>query len=503
MIIGSMAVSSGKWYAEFTVTSLGGTYPQIGIVDITQWSANSQPGAKTRGWGYLSDGRVYNSDSPIDTGEPTYTAGDVIGVAIDLTNNKVYFSKNGTFINSADPAAGTNGYSITSGYNYAFSMSSYEDGSTVYNLNFGQRPFAYTPPTGFVRLNTFNLPTPTIGATASTTANKYMNIALYTGTGSSQSITGLGFQPDWTWIKGRSGATDHGLYDAVRGVQKQLESNNTDAETTETTGLTAFGSDGFTVGALAQLNTSSATYVGWNWRASNATAVTNTSGSITSTVSANTTAGFSIVTYTGNGTSGATIGHGLGVAPAMIIVKRRNSTGAWSVQGGSFGPQNLVVYFLNTTAAYDYPATQYWNDTAPTSSVFSVGNDATVNASGGTYVAYLFAEIDGYSKTFRYTGNGSTDGPFIFTGFRPRFVLIKTINAAASWMIYDTARSPFNLSNKILSPNASDAEVSSNGIDMLSNGFKLKSVDSETNNSGTLYMYLAFAESPFKYANAR
>ena len=270
--------------------------------------------------------------------------------------------------------------------------------------------------------------------------------------------------------------------------------------------LSSFDADGFSTSAGSNnnenWNETSATYVAWNWKA-NGTGVSNTAGSITSTVSANTTAGFSIVTYTGNGTSGATIGHGLGVAPAMIIVKRRNSTGAWPVQGGSFGPQNLVVYFLNTTAAYDYPATQYWNDTAPTSSVFSVGNDATLNASGGTYVAYLFAEIDGYSKTFRYTGNGSTDGPFIFTGFRPRFVLIKTINAAASWMIYDTARSPFNLSNKILSPNASDAEVSSNGIDMLSNGFKLKSVDSETNNSGTLYMYLAFAESPFKYANAR
>jgi hypothetical protein len=328
-----------------------------------------------------------------------------------------------------------------------------------------------------------------------------MNIALYTGTGSSQSITGVGFQPDWTWIKGRSGATDHGLYDAVRGVQKQLESNNTDAETTETTGLTAFGSDGFTVGALAQLNTSSATYVGWNWKA-NGAGSTNTAGSITSTVSANTSAGFSIVTYTGTG-SVATIGHGLGVAPKMIIFKvRSNGTYGWYVYNSVINATNHLV--LDTTAASS-SSSFLFNDTEPTSTVMTVGTSVGTNQSGQTFVAYCFAPIAGYSAFGSYTGNGSADGPFIYTGFRPRFVILKSSSAATDWYIYDTARDTYNVATLELNPNLAAAEQNGTygSMDILSNGFKLRFATGEVNASGATYIYYAVAENPFKYANAR
>ena len=518
MIIGSMAVSSGKWYAEFTATSLGNTYPQIGIVDITQWSADSQPGAKSRGWGYLSDGRIFNNNSLIDTGEATYTTGDVIGVAIDLTNNKVYFSKNGTFINSADPAAGTNGYSITSGYDYAFSMSSYDFGTDpVYNLNFGQRPFSYTPPSGFKTLNTTNLPTPTIGATASTTANKYFDATLYTGNGtvlgSTQTITNAGsFQPDFVWLKSRSNAEQHNLYDVVRGISSGGSPTLfTDAQTQETTysgyGVSALNSNGFTVignGGLS--NNNGFTYVGWQWRASNATAVTNTSGSISSQVSANTTAGFSIVTYTGNG-SNATIGHGLGVAPSMIIRKARNASlqSNWYVYHQSSSANGAL--FLNLTDAY-FASANYWNNTAPTSTVFSVGS--ATNVLNDTWVAYCFTPVAGYSAFGSYVGNASTDGPFVFTGFRPRYVMVKDVSAdtppgSSQWRIWDTSRAPYNAMDNTLQANASNAEQTGVGmlIDSLSNGFKLRDTNIAVNRSGDTFIYMAFAEFPFKFSLAR
>jgi len=333
-----------------------------------------------------------------------------------------------------------------------------------------------------------------------------MAATTYTGTGATQTINnsanGVSFQPDLVWVKGRSGATDHAWYDAVRGVQKQIESNTTTAETTETTGLTAFGSTGFTIGALAQMNTNAATYVGWQWNAGGST-VTNTSGSISAQVRANTTAGFSVVTYTGTGAN-ATVGHGLGVAPRMFIVKERSVAGDdWYVYHASLGAANTV--FLNTTSASTAGGSAAWNSTAPTSTVFSLGTSVGVNQNTQTYVAYCFAAVAGYSAFGSYTGNGSADGPFIYTGFRPRFVLIKMSSAVAFWRIHDTSRNPSNVADLSLYPNANYADTTavSEYWDILSNGFKLRTSDSEQNANGGTYIYMAFAENPFKYANAR
>jgi len=334
---------------------------------------------------------------------------------------------------------------------------------------------------------------------------------LYPGTGSSQSITGVGFQPDFVWIKEREvGTADHGLYDAVRGVQKQLESNNLDQETTETTGLTAFGTDGFTVGALAQLNTITDKYVAWNWNAGGSNA-TNTSGTITSTVRANTTAGFSIVTWTGNGASSATIGHGCQVggiptAPSMIIVKNRSASWGWFVYNKYLPNPNTGRLQLNLPNGEIPGGTPGpWNNTAPTSTVFSLGNNTfpEVNGSGNLILAYCFAEVAGYSAFGSYTGNGVPDGPFVFTGFRPRWILIKNSSATASWYIYDAVRNTFNVVDKLLYPNLSNAEDTYTFGDMLSNGFKIRSTDSGMNSNGNTIIYAAFAEFPFKFSLAR
>jgi hypothetical protein len=330
----------------------------------------------------------------------------------------------------------------------------------------------------------------------------YFNTILYTGTGSSNARTGVGFQPDWVWIKGRSGATDHGLYDAVRGVQNQLESNTTTAETAEATGLTAFGTDGFTVGALAQLNTSAATYVAWNWKA-NGAGVSNTAGTISSTVSANTTAGFSIVSYTGNGSSGATVGHGLGVAPKMVIVKRRNLTEDWMVNHTSASATAGSYLKLNDTIAVVTGNAVVWNNTNPSSTVVTLGTDVATNGNGSTYIAYCFADVKGYSKFGSYTGNNSTDGAFVYTGFKPAFIIIKATNSATQfWTLIDNKRNSFNMVNLGIGPNSSNSESTFNtdrgnpNMDFVSNGFKFRTDNSGIN--GTLnYIYMAFAENPF------
>jgi hypothetical protein len=368
-------------------------------------------------------------------------------------------------------------------------------------LNAGQATLAATPPAGFLALNTANLPEPTITPALDDVPADYFNTVLYTGTGATQSITGVGFQPDWVWIKGRSGATDHGLYDAVRGVQLQLESNTNAAETTETTGLTAFGVDGFTVGALAQLNTSTATYVAWNWKA-NGAGVANTDGTITSTVSANQKAGFSIVSYTGTGTN-ATVGHGLGAVPKMVIVKNRDQADAWQVYHGANTANPETDYLVLNSTAATVDAADRWNDALPTSSVFSIGTGAEVNTSTEDYIAYCFAEVEGFSKFGSYTGNGSADGPMVWTGHRPALIMVKRTDTTSNWTILDDVREGYNVDNDPLYPNLSNAEGTTDLADLLSNGFKLRSTDASVNASGGTYIYASFAEQPVKYSNAR
>jgi hypothetical protein len=337
---------------------------------------------------------------------------------------------------------------------------------------------------------------------AYTTINKgssYFNTITYTGTGSSNSLTGVGFKPDWVWIKKRNGAVGHRLYDAVRGVQNTLFSNSTDAEATgQSTTLTAFNSDGFTVISESGVNASGDTYVAWNWLGANTT-VSNTSGTITSTVSANTTAGFSIVSYTGTGAT-ATVGHGLGVTPKMLIVKKRDTGGTdwtvWgSVLGGTVGSEKIT---LEGQGAKTTGLNSSWfNNTAPTSTLFTIGTQSDLNSSGGTYIGYCFAEVKGYSKFGSYTGNGSSDGPFVYLGFRPAMIWTKQSNTTGPWNVLDNARGPYNVNQPYLQQNSSNAEATADYVDFLSNGFKIRYNGASPNASGDTIVYIAFAENPF------
>jgi hypothetical protein len=324
---------------------------------------------------------------------------------------------------------------------------------------------------------------------------------LYTGNGSSQSITNAGsFQPGLLIQKSRSAATDNIVYDANRGAN-YLVTNTTAADVSS--GIIALTATGFNVGSGTAVNANAATYVGWQWKAGG-TAVSNTAGTITSQVSANTTSGFSVVTYTGTGAN-ATVGHGLGVAPKMIIVKNRpSSVDNWQVYHASLTSAAYRMT-LNTTNAQDSVPTM-WNSTAPTSTVFSVGTQSGSNGSGNAMVAYCWSEVAGYSKFGSYTGNGSADGPFIYTGFRPKFVLIKISSGTADdWYLYDTSRNTYNVTNLVLFPDLSNAEATStvSSVDILSNGFKIRGAGNGINTSGSTYIYACFAENPFKYALAR
>jgi hypothetical protein len=321
----------------------------------------------------------------------------------------------------------------------------------------------------------------------------YFNTVLYTGNGSTQSITGVGFQPDWVWGKERGGANSHMLADSVRGATKILFSNLNNAEDTDANSITSFDSDGFGIGSSGNLNASSDTYVAWNWKANGSGSI-NYDGSITSTVSANQTAGFSIVSYTGTG-SVATVGHGLGVTPKMIIVKCRNTTPAWQVYHASLGATKYLK--LDQTSA-EANETNRWNDTNPTSSVFTVNDSASVNGNTNTYIAYCFAEKTGYSKFGSYTGNGNADGTFVYTGFKPAFVMVKVSSGTTgNWQMQDTKRLGYNDKNVRILANVNEAEKTDQMWDILSNGFKVRSTSGDANGSGNTYIYIAFAENPF------
>jgi len=336
---------------------------------------------------------------------------------------------------------------------------------------------------------------------AYTTINKssdYFNTKLYTGNGSTNAITGVDFQPDFVWIKNRDDVHGHQLYDVIRGVTKRLSSNNTGAEATDSTGLTSFDSDGFTVGSETAVNANTENIVAWNWLGANGTA-SNTDGSITSTVSANTTSGFSIVSYTGTGSAG-TIGHGLNAVPKMIISKSLANGEHWGTYHASLG--NGKVIALNSTDGSITNST-YWNNTSPTTSVWSVGTSPLTNHPHAS-IAYCFAEKKGFSKFGSYTGNGSTDGTFVYTGFKPSFILSKRTDVSGqNWTIWDNKRSSsnFNPTDKILHPNVSNTENTADDTDFLSNGFKLRATALGMNASGSSYIYMAFAEVPLVGSN--
>jgi len=345
---------------------------------------------------------------------------------------------------------------------------------------------------------------------AITKPSNHFNATLYTGTGTNAvGITGVGFQTDFNWTKSRSSASyTHQLSDSVRGFSQYLYSSATSVEGTDASNhIQSVNSDGYVINSGASFNASGVTFVSWNWKAGGA-AVTNTTGTISSQVSANPTAGFSVVTYTGTGAN-ATVGHGLGVAPSMVITKRRNGVGGWLTGFTALGWDKYIV--LNSTDAVQ-TATTEWNG-APTSTVFTLGTDTFANGSGATYVAYCFAPVAGYSAFGSYTGNGSANGPFVYTGFRPKFLMLKkTSNATNSnWLMQDTSRETYNASNYAtlaanltnLEPQVSAGSFEGNFIDYLSNGFKIRSSGSNSNESSSNYIYMAFAEAPFKFANAR
>jgi hypothetical protein len=497
---GSIAVSSGKWYWECQRQGAGNS--GFGICAANEVPSISYLGATATSYAYTSAATKYNNGSSAAYGA-TYSTTDIIGVALDLDAGTLTFYKN----NASQGIA----YSSLSG---TFVPACGNNSTTDSGLfNFGQRPFAYTAPSGFKALNTANLPAPVV-----TKPSTVMDVKVYPGNGSTQTISGLGFSPDFTWIKVRNGTVDHVLYDQVRGVQKYLSSNTTGAEGDQTgtpnVGLYAFTSDGFSVGDVSGgsygVNGSSGTYVAWAWDAGTST-VTNTQGSITSSVRANPSAGFSIVTYTGTG-SAATVGHGLGVAPSLVLVKIRSQTGNWQGYHASLGKNYTIK--LNTTEAQENIA-DYWGAGGVTSSVVGlIGGGYTTNVNGATHVAYCFAPVAGYSAFGSYTGNGSADGPFVFCNFRPRWLLIKlSSSSGGDWVLFDSARNTYNLNNEKLAPNSSYDEnnttlwgpsAASQGVDFLSNGFKLRNTaGGNLNGTGLGYIYAAFAESPFQYARAR
>jgi len=325
----------------------------------------------------------------------------------------------------------------------------------------------------------------------------YFDGKIYLGSASAVTVTGLGFQPDLVWVKDRDNGNNHCWVDAVRGVGKYIESDNTGAEVDNSTNsISAFTSDGFTTGTANPANEQASTTLGfmsWNWKANGAGSA-NTDGTIdTTSTSVDTTSGFSISKYTGDGSSGATIGHGLGVKPKVIIVKRLGTTGNWFCQHGSLGAtKNMVLNSTNAVATF----TACWNDTEPTSSVFTVGNDNDVNASAGTYVAYCFSPVKGYSSFGTYKGSGGADGPFIYTGFKPAFVIVKKTNGVDNWFVLDNKRNTSNPEDKYLLPDTTGTSATYTFFDYISTGFKIRSTGGGHNGNGDSYIYMAFAQNP-------
>jgi hypothetical protein len=373
-------------------------------------------------------------------------------------------------------------------------------------FNFGQRPFTYAAPIGYKALCTTNLPAPAIGQTSNNQADNHFNVVTYIGNGTAQTITGVGFQPDLVWIKNRDAAGEnHRLIDSVRGVTKVLYSSITNAEDPNNTNtVTAFTSDGFSVGNQSAVNGNTNRIVAWCWNAGGNT-VTNSAGTngatIASTYRANPRAGFSIVTYTGNGTGGATVAHGLGSAPQMMLVRDRNNVNDWVVYHTAIG--NGTVLVLNNQNGAVAASAGYWNNTTPNSNTFTVGTTSNVNTASRDYLAYCWSAIPGYSAFGSYVGiAGGTNGSFIYTGFRPRFLLIKG-NFTTEWLMIDTARNSSNPCNLRIDANSSGTEQTIIYVDILSNGFKLVNSLSYMDNSGSTIIYAAFAETPARLSTAR
>ena len=532
----TIAVNSGKWYWE--AKAIGGSLTKwtYGVSDVKNIGVGQVSGSNRLlavSSGSPSDGSykygdavsIYNSHlykngtKVTDSYQTNPSTGDIIGVALDVDAGKVWFARNGTWINGSATASTTlnpasHDTTVTTGETYVPAISGE---SADWQLNFGQDDsfsgtstsqgnedenglgsFYYAVPSGFRALCTKNLP-PNVPSIIR--PEKHFKCVAYSGTGSTQKIESLEFAPDLVWVKRRNASNYHILTDTVRGAADYLVPNNSDAESVGGGNqlVNAFFKNGFQVGTENAVNNSSGTYVAWCWKAGGATTVANTDGNQTTQVSVNEEAGFSIVTYTGTG-SNTNIGHGLGATPDIVITKSRSATGSWAIldtDGNSTAEYSL---YLNDNGGYSsYQGGTFWNDTLPNSTVFRVSSNAATNASGVTYVAYCWRSIPGFSKFGTYIGNGNNDGPFIHTGFRPAWVTVKNTSASNNWQTWDNARETSNVMQRILEFNddsTTDDASSNTAIDFLSNGFKHRTSFQRSNTSGATYLYMAFAEQP-------
>ena len=534
---GTIAIASGKYYWEVACPSVSGSgeNESFGISKIPAKALGSTYlGINTNSYALMFDNAgpdiyfQYNN-SATDSGVNA-SDGDIFMLALDSDTGKLWFGRNGTWFDSGNPANGSNEkYTATVGSDgvYYPVVSNLSNDAVVFN--FGQDSsfagnetaqgnadgngigdFYYAPPSGFLALCTANLPDPvaTIDPNKGGSVQDYFNTVLWTGNDTSgRAITGVGFQPDFVWIKNRAATYYHSLSDTVRGITRSLSSNATDAEV-NFSNISAVGSDGFTISDAELVNKNAQAIVAWNWKAGTAFSNDASStgvGSIDSAGSVNSDLGFSIISYTGTGSAG-TIAHGLGVVPEWIIVKRRDSAsnGNWFTYVSTLGNQKSM--FLDLTDAVGGDAAGPWNSATPTTSVFSIGTSTGTNASSSTYIAYCFASVDGYLKLGSYTANANADGPFVYTGFAPAFLMIKNTSRAEDWAIVDNRRGVNPTKTEYLAPNNTAAEIDSVvRASFVSNGFKIRAPSSYTFNhtSGDTYIYMAFAEQPFKYSNAQ
>lgn len=491
-ILSSIAVTSGSFYWEQITTSVAGQL-YLGVANAVVSSYDQYP---VKGYVYWNpSGGIYNY-AGTQLNSTGYTTNDVLGFALDATNDTLALYKNGTLIYTVTSLrSNMGGTTSTDTPLAAMFWNGGANNAAVTNWNFGNRSFAYTPPSGFKALCTANLPASTI-----VKGNQYMDATLYTGNATARSITNAaGFAPSLVWGKCRSALDSNRLVDIVRGATKSLFSNLSNAEATES-GVTAFNSNGFSLGTGA-INDNGQSFVAWQWYAGLST-VSNTNGSITSQVRASSTSGVSVVIWTGTATN-STVGHGLGVAPKMMIVKSYGVSDTWRVYHESIGNTRFIN--LNDTSGFGTAST-VWNNTSPTSTVFTVGTESSVNGSGRAQVAYCFAEIAGFSRFGSYTGNGSADGTFVYTGFTPKFIMTKRSDSTSAWVIVDTERSGYvgNVAKNRLYANTTEVEDSADTpFDILSNGFKNRTTNTTSNASGGTYIFMAFASNPFANSNAR
>ena len=506
------AVNSGKWYVEFTCASTKCAFGVCNIGQLDSDTSNNPYGAAARtSIIYTSEGQLRGNNSDIRDGNGSFTTNDIIGIALDLDNMKIYFHKNGTYINSGNPNTGANPDTVqdlqissparTNPGGYVFQAGSDGLNNITAHANFGQRAFSYSVPTGYKTLTLDNLPdnVPSI-----TRPQRHFDVATWTGNNTAGRLIPLEFKPDFVWVKCRSAGHDHQVTDSVRGSSKALSSNLNEAEkdwdvlySGNNKGMGDYVNGGFILdddGNNARYNNTGQTYVAWCWKAGGA-AVSNTEGNITSSVSVNDEAGFSIVSYTGNGSNGQTVGHGLSQAPQWIILKNRDATQNWRVWHHSIASDGSKRLILDQTNPSEDAG--FLNDTAPTSTVFTLGDaDDAWNVNGNKFIAYCWYGVPGYSQFGMYTGSGSEDGSYVHLGFKPAFLLLKRTDDSKSWVLFDNKRSPFNLVDKSLYPNRDDGDngLSNLEVDFLSNGFKIKNSVNTINASDGSYVYMAFAD---------